>query len=116
MVTPAFGVPKKNDGVRIVSDFRKLNEVIKYNPWPMPIIHDMLHQCGDMTYATALDIIMSYYGMNVREDIRKCLVIILPWDKYVYNKMPMWLKMSADVFQRELSMLLQNMPYFTIYR
>ena len=29
---PAFGVPKKNDGVRIVSDFRKLNEEIKRNP------------------------------------------------------------------------------------
>ena len=82
----------------------------------MPIIHDMLHQCGDMTYATALDIIMSYYGMNVREDIRKCLVIILPRGKYVYNKMPMWLKISADVFQRELSMLFQNMPYFSIHR
>ena len=81
----------------------------------MPTIHDMLHQCGDMTYATALDIIMPYYGMNVREDIRKCLVIILPWDKYVYNKMPMWLKMSADVFQRELSILSQSMIYVLVH-
>ena len=30
--TPIFGLPKKNDGVRIVSDFRKLNEAIKCNP------------------------------------------------------------------------------------
>ena len=29
---PTFGVPKKNDGVRTVTDFRKLNEVIKRNP------------------------------------------------------------------------------------
>ena len=81
----------------------------------MPTIQDMLHRCGEMTYATVLDMIMSYYAMNVREDMRKYLVIILPWDKYVYNKMPMGMKISADVFQRELSMLFQNMPYCLVY-
>ena len=74
-----FGVPKKNDEVRIVTDFWKLNEAIKRNPWPMPTIQDMLHQCGGMVYVTMLDTIMSYYAMNVREDMQKYLVIILPW-------------------------------------
>ena len=55
--TPTFGVTKKNDGVRIVTDSRKLNEAIKQNAWPMPTIQDMLHQCGDMTYAAVLDLI-----------------------------------------------------------
>ena len=81
----------------------------------MPTIQDMLHQCGGMVYATTLDMIMSYYAMNVREDMRKYLGIILPWGKYVYNKMPMGFKISADVFQRELSLLFQNMPYVLVY-
>ena len=68
---PTFGVPKKNDEVRIVSDFRKLNEAIKRNPWPMPTIQDMLHQCGGIVYATTLYMIMSYCATNVREDMRK---------------------------------------------
>ena len=46
-----FGVPKKEDEVRIVTDFRKLNEAIKRNPWPIPTIQDMLHQCGGIVYA-----------------------------------------------------------------
>ena len=112
---PTFGVPKKNDGVRIVSDFRKLNEAIKRNPWPMSTIQNILHQCEGMLYATALDMIMSYCAMNVREDMRKYLVIILPWGKYVYNKMPMGLKNSADVFQRELIILFQNIPHILVY-
>ena len=29
--------------------------------------------------------------------------------------MPMGLKISADVFQRELSMIFQNMPYVLVY-
>ena len=83
---PTFGIPKKNNEIRIVTDFRKLNEAIKRNPWPMPTIQDMLHQCGGMLYATTLDLIMSYYAMNVREDMWHYLVIILPWGKYVYKK------------------------------
>ena len=103
---PTFGVPKKNNEIRIVSDFRKLNDAIKRHPWPMPTIQDMLHQCGGMTFATTLDMIMSYYSMNIRPDIEQCLVIILPWGKYFYKNMPMGLKILAGVFQRELSMLL----------
>ena len=61
---PTFGVPKKNKEIRVVSDFRKLNDAIKRHPWPMPTIQDMLHQCGSMTFSTALDLIMSYYSMN----------------------------------------------------
>ena len=82
---PTFGVPKKKNEIRVVSDFRKLNDVIKRHPWPMPTIQDMLHQCGGMTYATTLDLIMSYYSMNIRPDMEKYLVIILPWGKYVYK-------------------------------
>ena len=74
--SPAFGVPNKNEGVRIVTDFRNLNEAIKRNQWPMPTIQDMLHQCGGMTYATALDMIMSYYAMDVKKEMQKYLVII----------------------------------------
>ena len=62
---PTFGVPKKNDGVRMVTDFRKLNEAIKRNPWPMPTIQNMLHQYGGMTYTTALGLIQSYYAINI---------------------------------------------------
>ena len=75
---PTFGVPKKNKGIRIVSDFRKLNEMLKRSPWPMPTIMDMMHQCGGMTFATALDMIMSYYAMRIRQDLQKYLGIVLP--------------------------------------
>ena len=33
---PTFAVPKKTAGVRIVSNFRALNQWIKRSPWPMP--------------------------------------------------------------------------------
>ena len=64
-----------------------------------------------MTYATALDLIQSYYAMNIKKNMQK----YLPWGKYVYLKMPMGLNISADVFQRELSRLFQGISYVLVY-
>ena len=45
----------------------------------MPIIQDMLYQCAGMKFVTALDLIQSYYAMNIKKSMQKYLVIILPW-------------------------------------
>ena len=66
-------------------------------------------------YTTTLDMIMLHYAMNIREDMRKYLAIILLWGKYVYKKKLMGLKILVDVFHRELSSLFQNMPFVLVY-
>ena len=59
--SPTFGTPKSNGAIRGVSDFRRLNQAIKRSLWPIPTIRELLHTCGGMTYATALDQIMGYW-------------------------------------------------------
>ena len=66
---PTFSVPKKNDKFRIVTGFCKLNEAIQRNPWPMPAIQDMLHQCGAIVYATTLAMIMTYYAIDIPKNM-----------------------------------------------
>ena len=84
--SPTFGVPKKGGEIRIVSDFRQLNRAIKRSPWPMPTIRELLHDCGGLTFATALDQIMGYWGITMAECIRHLLTIITPFGKYKYKK------------------------------
>lgn len=81
----------------------------------MPSTRNLLHQIGGMTYVTALDQIMSYYTMNMSRKVWEYLTIILPFGKYQYMKMPMGLKISADVFQREISKLFEDLPYVLVY-
>ena len=81
----------------------------------MPTIQDMLHQCRGTTYATVLDLIQSYYAMNIKKSMQKYLVIILSWGKYVYLEMSMGIHISADVFQRELSRIFQGMIFVLVY-
>jgi len=40
---PTFIIPKKDGPVRFVSDFQELNKRIKWKPFPIPHIQDLLH-------------------------------------------------------------------------
>ena len=43
---PSFGVPKKGDEIRVVSDFRGLNERLVRKPHPLPRIEDTMSSIG----------------------------------------------------------------------
>jgi hypothetical protein len=40
--SPSFAIPKKNGTIRVVTDFRKLNLLLKRHPFPIPKIGDMI--------------------------------------------------------------------------
>ena len=48
-------------------------------------------------------------------EVHKLLTIITPFGKYKYKKLPMGLKIAADVFQREMSKLMDGIEGVLIY-
>ena len=40
--SPTFAIPKNNGTIRVVSDFRKFNSLLKRHPFPIPEIGDMV--------------------------------------------------------------------------
>jgi hypothetical protein len=55
-VFPSFAIPKKNGTIRVVTDFRKLNLLLKRHPFPIPKIGDMIRSMEGFTFASALDL------------------------------------------------------------
>ena len=49
----SFVQPKKTGDVRVLTDFRKLNVVLKRQPFPLPKISDLLLKLKGFRYATA---------------------------------------------------------------
>ena len=113
--SPTLGVPKMMREIRVVSDFYWLNQDIRNSPWPIPTIRELLNGCCNMTFMTALDQIMGYWGITTTLRVRSLLIIITHFGKFKYKKLPMRLKISADISQCEMTKLMDGIEGVLIY-
>jgi hypothetical protein len=112
---PTFIQPKKTGDVRILTDFRRLNAVIKRRPFPLPKISDLLQKLSGFKYATAIDLSMGYYHIPLDEASKKLCTTILPWGKYQYQRLPMGIKNSPDIFQAIVADLFGDLEWVRAY-
>ena len=112
---PTFIIPKKDGSVRFISDFRELNKRIKRKPYPIPKIQDMLLNLDGFKYATSLDLNMGYYHIELTPHSKQLCTIVLPWGKYEYQRLPMGLCNSPDIFQEKMGTLMHDLEYVRAY-
>ena len=58
---------------------------------------------------------MGYYHSQLHPNSRKLCTIVLPWGKYEYNKLPMGLNNSPDIFQEKMNELFIDLEYVRTY-
>jgi hypothetical protein len=58
---------------------------------------------------------MGYYHFELSPDSKRLYTIVLPWGKYEYQKLPMGLCNSPDIFQEKMSTLLGDLEYVRTY-
>ena len=66
-------------------------------------------------YGTSLDLNMGYYHIELSPNSKKLCTIVLPWGKYEYQRLPMGLCNSPDIFQERMSTLMQDLEYVRTY-
>ena len=106
--SPSFFRPKKNGGVRFLSDLRKLNKCLLREPYPLPNIDDIIWKLEGFTFATCLDLNRGYYHFVLDSESQKLCGIILPWGSYCYGRLPQGLMVSCDIFQHRMSSIFQT--------
>ena len=112
---PSFIIPKKDNRIRFITDFRELNKWIERRPHPMPHIIDMLNDIGTYTYVTALDLSMGYYHFELDDKLKDLCTFMLPTGLYRYLRLPMGLNISPDLFQEKMEKLFCDMPNMKVY-
>jgi hypothetical protein len=112
---PSFIIPKKDKTVRFLSDFREVNKRLIRTPFPIPKISTVLQEIEGFSYATALDLNMGYYTIRLDPDASKICTIIFPWGKYSYNRLPMGIAGSPDIFQGKMLELMETLEYVRAY-
>ncbi len=58
--SPIVLVPKKDGTLRFCLDFRKLNSVSNFDPYPMPRVDELVERLGRAKYLTTLDLCKGY--------------------------------------------------------
>ena len=108
---PLLVVPKKADSagkpkLRIVIDFRKLNDLTIGDSFPLPNIEEILDQLGNAKYFSTLDLASGYHQIPMAEHDKPKTAFSTPYGHYEYNRMPFGLKNAPATFQRLMNSVL----------
>jgi Reverse transcriptase (RNA-dependent DNA polymerase) len=75
----------------------------------------MLLNLEGFQYATSLDLNMGYYHIELNPDSKKYCTIVMPFGKYEYQRIPMGLCNSPDIFQEKMSKLMEGLDFVRTY-
>ena len=65
---PCFYIPKKDRSLRLVQDYRKLNQVTIKDKTPLPLIEEVIDKLKEAKYFNKLDLIWGYNNIWIKED------------------------------------------------
>ncbi|GFY16818.1 hypothetical protein TNCV_4338191 [Trichonephila clavipes] len=102
-------VKKKDESSRMCIDYRKLNQKLVKDKFPLPLIEDVLDTLQAANVNSTLDLHNGFFHVDVDEDCRKYTSFIVPDGHFEFNKVPFGLSTSPGVFQSYLSMIFRDL-------
>ena len=106
---------QKQKRISFITDFRKLNKQIKWKPYPIPNIQDLLQKLEGFTCAKSLDQNMGCYHIKLTPTSSSLCTIVLPWGKYEYLKLPIGLCNCPHIFQEKMGDLFADLELVRAY-
>lgn len=86
--SPAFVIPKKNGEIRLVIDYRKLNDITKKESFPLPKIEELLIDLSSSKIFSTLDLNPGYHQINIKEEDKFKTAFVVPFGHFEFNKLP----------------------------
>jgi hypothetical protein len=109
--SPVVLVKKKEGEWRFCVDYRKLNEKVVSNQYPLPLIDDILTYLNGCKWFCTLDMNSGYWQIPVREEDKHKTAFITPDGLWEFQVTPFGLKTSPAVFQRCMDQILAGLKW-----
>ena len=105
-----FLIPQKDGRVRWISDFRRLNKLLRRPRYFLPSIPAIVQKKASFYHITKFDISMGFYTFELDSHAQHYCVISTPFGLNMYLRLVMGLTNSPDVFQSVMHPLFQDIP------
>ncbi len=104
--SPLVPVKKKDGGIRLCVDFRKVNGVTVREPYYIPGFDEMIERVGVGRVLSKLDLEKGFHQVVVRKEDREKTAFVCPFGKFQFRRMPFGLTNAPSVFQRLMDQVL----------
>jgi hypothetical protein len=99
-ISPMVVQEKKQGGIRICVDMRKLNETFLHGPFPTPFTDEVLENLGGQEAYSFTNGFSKYHQIKISPEDRYKTNFSTEWGSYQYTVMPFGLKNAPTIFSR----------------
>jgi hypothetical protein len=99
-VSPMVVEEKKQGGIRICVNLRKLNDSFLHDPFPTPFPNEVLENVGGQEAYSFTDKFLGYHQIKIAPEDRYKTTFSTEWGTYQYTVMPFGLKNEPTIFLR----------------
>ena len=115
-ISPIVMVRKPNGKVRICGDFRKVNQAIMNDKYPLPSTEALLATLGNNNkYFAKVDLQSAYHQIKLDERSQNLTAIIISFGTYKSTRMPFGIKSAPSAFQRIMNQVLAGVKKVLVY-
>ena len=107
---PIVPVAKPNGGVRLCTDFKRLNAAVKRERYVLPTLEDITYKLRGSTVFSKLDATSGYWQLPLDEETAKLTTFITPFGRFYYNRLPFGISSASEIFQRTMESILGDIP------
>lgn len=68
--SPIVTVSKPDGSLRISNDFRRLNQIAKFDSYPLPRVDDLIDQLGRVRFISTLDLVKGYWQVALAPEAK----------------------------------------------
>ena len=103
---PVHIVKKKDGAIRVTQDYKRLNQLVIKDAYPIPNINTMLNQLAKAKVFSTIDLTHGYYQIPMQERSKKYTAFACEFGFFEFNVLPMGITNACETFQRMMNNVL----------
>lgn len=109
-------VKKSSGDLQLCIDFHPLNKCTIEDPYPLPLIDNLLRKMSTAKFVTSVDIASAFWQIPMHPEHSKYTGFLMPGRKFDWLiQMPFGLKNASSTFERFMDEVLHDCPFSQAY-